>query len=74
MFNSCISAFLRDSKSATKSASGESAVDSQTVPRHKRRSVRTQPQNGLGYFLDATEATDGMESSEIILFHIQAIG
>ncbi len=38
-----ILAFHRDCKAAAASASGESAIDSQTVPRHKRRPVRTQP-------------------------------
>src|SRR5882724_13659337 len=73
-FNSCIPAFLRDCKSAATSASGESAIDNQTLSGHKRRLTRAQPQNGLSHFLDATEATDGMESSKIILLHIHAIG
>src|SRR6266436_1239714 len=72
--NSWIPAFLRDCKSAATSASGESAVDNQIVSRHKRRLTRAQPQNGLSHLLDATDTTDRMESSKIILLHIHAIG
>src|SRR5258708_2081444 len=55
------------------SAGRESAVDHQTVPRHKRRLAGTQPQNSFRNFLDPTEASDGMKSGKIILFHIHAI-
>jgi hypothetical protein len=73
-FNFWIPAFLRDCKSAATSASGESAVDNQTVSGHKRRLTRAQPQNGLSHFLDATNATDGMQGGKVILLRIHAIG
>ncbi len=56
------------------SAGGKSAVDDHTVAGHKRRLIRTHPENGFGHFLDPTDAPDGMKSGKIILFHIHAIG
>ena len=72
--NVLIPGFLGDCKAAATSARGESAIDHKTVPRHKRRSVRAQPQNGLSHFLDATDATDGMQDGKVVLLRIQAIG
>jgi hypothetical protein len=40
---------------------------------NKRCPVGAQPKNGFGHFLDATEATDGMQSCKIILLHIHAV-
>jgi hypothetical protein len=44
------------------------------VPGHKRRLARAQPQNGVGHFLDPTDAPDRMERGKILLFHTHAIG
>src|SRR5215470_7892768 len=69
-FASCAS--LRAQTSRTSSARGESAVDHQAVPRHKRRLLGTQPQNSFRNFRDPTEASDRMKSRKIILLHIHA--
>jgi hypothetical protein len=73
-FNSWIPAPLKDCKAATTSASGESAVDNQSVSGHKRRLTRAQPQNCRSHFFDATDATDGMQGGKVILLRIHAIG
>src|SRR4029450_2603921 len=65
---------LRPRCTGAESAGGKSAVDDHTVAGHKRRLIRTHPENGFGHFLDPTDAPDGMKSGKIILFHIHAIG
>src|SRR3954447_25949742 len=52
------------------SGSSESSIDNQTVSRHEGGPVGAKPQYGFGHFLDSTDSTDGMKSSQIILFHI----
>src|SRR5437867_11089248 len=47
------------------SASGEPAVDNQTVPGHKRRPAGTQTQNGAGHLFDPTNTPDGMQGGKI---------